>query len=63
MTLGEANRRMDEMIGTSGVVWLVSSEASLWDERGLVEGWLSEHASQTDVVHFVRVSVYRYELP
>ncbi len=63
MSESEADRRMAEMAGRSPVVWLLSSESAMWDERGLVKGWLDRHRIQTDAVHYVRVSVYRYELP
>ncbi len=62
MSESEADRRMAEMAGRSPVVWLLSSESAMWDERGLVEGWLDQHGDLTDTVHYVRVSVYRYEL-
>jgi 4-amino-4-deoxy-L-arabinose transferase-like glycosyltransferase len=62
MLESEVDWRMEDMVGDSAVVWLVSSEAPMWDERALVEGWLAEHGNLTDVGHFVRVSVYRYQL-
>ena len=58
----EVSWRMEDVIGDSAAVWLVSSEAAIWDERALVEGWLAEHGSLTDMGHFVRVSVYRYQI-
>ena len=45
------------------VVWLVASEAPLWDERGLVQAWLDGHAQRVSEARFLRVTVYRYELP
>jgi hypothetical protein len=43
-------------------VWLVASEVEMWDERHLLENWLSRHARITDRADFERVSVIRYEL-
>ena len=63
MSATEADRRMVEMTGGSSVVWLLASESAMWDERALVEDWLDGHGNLTDAVHYVRVSVYRYELP
>jgi mannosyltransferase len=60
---GEVARRMAEITAGSRTVWLVASEAALWDERGLVQGWLDDHATLTDEAQFVQVAVYRYTLP
>jgi 4-amino-4-deoxy-L-arabinose transferase-like glycosyltransferase len=54
--------RMAEMTAGSPTVWLVASEVSLWDQRGLVQAWLEEHATRTRAAEFTRVTVYRYEL-
>ncbi len=62
MDAQEVDRQMNEFTVDSQVVWLVATEASLWDERGLVRGWLDEHATLTDEVEFVRVTLYRYVL-
>jgi mannosyltransferase len=44
-------------------VWLVLSEAEMWDPRGLVKAWMDAHAlvppEQATLAH---VSVFRYEL-
>lgn len=61
MAASEADRRMSEITEGRPVVWLVSSEASLWDKRGLVEDWLATNGTLTDSAHYARVSVYRYE--
>ncbi len=60
---GEVARHMARITAGSRVVWLVATEAALWDERGLVLAWLEAYATRTDAAHFVRVAVYRYELP
>jgi mannosyltransferase len=59
----EVDRRMADLVAGNRVVWLVATEVSMWDERDLVHGWLDEHATLTDEAQFVRVAVYRYELP
>jgi hypothetical protein len=62
MTEAEAADRM--VRGTAGAkaVWLISSEAPMWDQRGLTERWLAEHGAPTAHADFERVSVTRYEL-
>jgi hypothetical protein len=44
-------------------VWLIYSEAQLWDDRELVKGWLDEHYVQVDAAHMQGVSLYAYERP
>ena len=44
-------------------IWLVASEAKLWDERGLVKAWLDGNGKPVDEEEFTRVRLYRYELP
>jgi mannosyltransferase len=60
---GEVDRRMSEITAGSQVVWLVATEVEMWDDANLVQGWLDEHATLTEEVEFVRVTVYRYQLP
>jgi len=43
-------------------VWLVLTEAELWDERGLTLSWLEANGERVDEAHFARVDVYRYVL-
>jgi mannosyltransferase len=45
-----------------GTVWLVLSEAGMWDPQGLVKGWMDENGlvPPTEQV-FSHVSVYRYQ--
>ena len=43
-------------------IWLVASEAELWDKRGLVKAWLDGNGKLVEEEEFVRVRVYRYEL-
>ncbi|MEJ2732896.1 MAG: glycosyltransferase family 39 protein [Anaerolineae bacterium] len=63
MDLAEVHRRMREITAGSGVVWMVATEVSLWDKRGLVKAWLDDHARLTNEAQFARVAVYRYVLP
>jgi len=63
MPAGEVDHRMAELVSGSNAVWLVASEASMWDERGLVQAWLDSHATITEMARFVKVTVTRYELP
>jgi uncharacterized membrane protein len=43
-------------------IWLMASEAELWDERGLVKAWLDGNGELVDGKEFARVRLYRYEL-
>ena len=52
--------RMEEMTVAYDVVWLVVTEMEMWDQRGLVKGWLEANARRADEAHFTRVDVYRY---
>ncbi len=63
MTPEEAARQMAALTAGSRGIWLVASEVPLWDERGLVQAWLEEHAVLAEEAHFVRVDLYYYELP
>lgn len=57
----DASRYMAETVGSYRVVWLVLSEADMWDDRGLTQAWLEAHGRRTAEAHFTRVDVYRYE--
>lgn len=59
----EVDQRMAGLVSGSRVVWLVTTEVPLWDQRGLVQAWLGENAVLMDEVQFVRVGVYRYRFP
>jgi mannosyltransferase len=63
MTPAVVDRHMTKVVAGSRVVWLVATEVPLWDEQDLVRGWLEDHAMLTEEAQFVRVTVYRYELP
>lgn len=63
MSPGEVDRGMTGITAGSPNLWLVATEVELWDERGLVQAWLDNHATLTDTAEFVRIKVYRYQLP
>ncbi|MDY0018763.1 MAG: glycosyltransferase family 39 protein [Anaerolineae bacterium] len=44
-------------------LWLVYSEAGMWDERELVKTWLDTHMVLRESMGFHNVGLYRYELP
>jgi mannosyltransferase len=54
---------LGEMTKGHRSVWLVASEAELWDERGLVKAWLDGNGKLVDEEEFTRVRLYCYELP
>ncbi len=44
-------------------VWLVLSEAPMWDSRGLTAGWLRDHGRHLQSAALNRVNVELWELP
>ena len=62
MSEAEAADRMARGTAGARAVWLIASETSMWDQRGLTERWLAEHGTPTLHADFERVSVTRYEL-
>ena len=58
-----ARLAMEILTADADTVWLVATEAGMWDQRGLVQAWLERNASLTDQAHFVGVSVYEFNLP
>jgi mannosyltransferase len=63
MSEGELEATLGKMTEGHGSIWLVASEAELWDQRGLVKAWLDANSKLVDEEEFARVSLYRYELP
>jgi mannosyltransferase len=63
MSSEEVSLRMTDAVADSRVVWLIESEAGMWDQDGLVKAWLQDHAVLTESGEFVSVAAYRYELP
>jgi len=64
-TMEDINGKMIQVTAGYSEVWLIATEMELWDERGLVKGWLEANGYLVESVHFTRVDVYRYamELP
>ena len=62
MSEAEAADRMARGTAGARAIWLIASEASMWDQRGLTEQWLAEHGTPALHADFERVSVTRYEL-
>ena len=62
MSEQEAAYHMQETTAGYDVVWLVATETTMWDERGLVQAWLEANGERVDEAHFVRVDVYKYVL-
>jgi hypothetical protein len=58
----EVDRQMQTITADLADLWLVSSEAETWDQRGLVRAWLDTHAELANQATFVRVAVYHYRL-
>jgi mannosyltransferase len=56
----DAAHRMEAMTARYSALWLIATETTMWDDRGLVHAWLEANAEPVDEAHFVRVDVYRY---
>jgi len=57
----EVNQKMTTLTHCRADIWLVLSEETLWDNRGLMRAWLNDHANLVDSADFTRVSVYYYQ--
>lgn len=53
-------REMRRLVAGYDRVWLVHSEADLWDDRGLVKAWLDDNTTLHDEQHYAGVSLYLY---
>ncbi|MEE8390757.1 MAG: glycosyltransferase family 39 protein [Anaerolineae bacterium] len=60
MSEQNAAPQMQEMTAAYDVVWLVATETTMWDERGLVRAWLDANRERVDEAYFMGVDVYRY---
>jgi mannosyltransferase len=56
----QAAHHMRDVTAGYDAIWLVATEAGMWDERGLVQAWLEANAQRVDEGHFLWVDVYRY---
>jgi len=63
MSEGELEAALGKITEGHRSIWLVASEAELWDQRGLVKAWLDGKGKLVNEEEFARVSLYRYELP
>jgi mannosyltransferase len=63
MSAAQAAEEMARMTEGYRVVWLFATEAEMWDQRGLVKGWLDAHMHLTEKAagEYLWVDVYRYE--
>ncbi|NLE46133.1 MAG: hypothetical protein GX620_15545 [Chloroflexi bacterium] len=60
LTAEQVDWHMGDLVAGHDVVWLIATEAAMWDDRGLVQGWLDAYMHREDEAHFTRVDVYRY---
>ena len=58
----EVDAAMRAALGDSAAVWLVLSEAALWDQRGLAQAWLEREGVATQEGAFHRITVVRYQM-
>ncbi len=54
--------QVQQLLANQTTVWLVWSEASMWDQRDLLRRWLNEHGRVTFQAEYPQVQVTRYEL-
>jgi mannosyltransferase len=54
--------QIQPMFADQHTVWLVSSEAAMWDARNLLQRWLEANGRATFREDYVQVQVTRYEL-
>ena len=62
MSAAELDAVMTRATTALSAIWLVASETSMWDSRGLTEAWLRAHGQVTRQAEFARVAVTRYQL-
>ncbi len=58
----EVAQAMEEATAEHQEVWLIASEAELWDSRELVKDWFDTNGALLDHHSFARVDVYLYSL-
>ncbi len=63
MTPEQVNAYLERHIGSRRRVWLVLSEAEMWDSRGLTEEWFEGKFRPMIRGHFVRVKITLYSRP
>ncbi|MFP4344453.1 MAG: glycosyltransferase family 39 protein [Anaerolineales bacterium] len=60
---GSLALQMQDLTEVHDEIWLVYSEATMWDDRELVKWWLDAHGVLLDEKHFYLVELYHYALP
>ena len=50
------------MTAGAGDVWVLLSEATMWDQRRLMDEWLAAHGTLEEEKPFAGVTVRRYEM-
>lgn len=60
MTADQVAKHMAELTDGEQTIWLLKSEAEMWDRRNLVQQWLDDRCQRTAEAHFERVELYRY---
>ena len=63
MTREQVAAEMSMLTDGYETVWLLESEAEMWDQRGLVAGWLREHSRISEEAHFHLVTLHRFTMP
>ena len=53
---------LDAALDGAPAAWIVLSEETAWDERGLVRDWLEENGVRSEEQEFNRVRVMRFTL-
>jgi len=56
-------RELRRLVANRDRIWLIYSEARLWDDRELVKGWLDTTYDLAGATHYVGVSVLLYVRP
>jgi hypothetical protein len=54
--------QIQPLFANQHTVWLVSSEAAMWDARNLLQRWLEMNGHVTFREEYPQVQVTRYEL-
>lgn len=57
----EVGVQMQELIGSSEVVWVIYSEAHMWDQKRFMEKWLDEHGTTLESEDFYHAHVRKYK--
>ncbi|MCB0257836.1 MAG: hypothetical protein KDI55_29270, partial [Anaerolineae bacterium] len=60
MSAEQVAQEMSTALDGAPATWLVLSEDALWDEAGLVRGWLEENGVRSEDQAFNRVRVMRF---